>query len=85
MSSKALPPLGNLPSWARMSQLDNKRFRPKLFLSERLSKLPPTNSHGEANNHDNIIKFDDPSLDDDSDIEGSFCSDMLYNQYDLAY
>jgi len=70
MSSKALPPLGNLPSWARMSQLDNKRFRPKLFLSERLSKLPPTNSHGEANNHDNIIKFDDPSLDDDSDIEG---------------
>jgi len=73
MSSKALPPLGNLPSWARLSQLDNKRFRPKLFLSERLSKLPPTKlPTEEVNNHCNIntLNLDELSLDDDDDLEG---------------
>jgi len=41
MSSSALPPLGNLPSWARVSSLDRNRF-PKPFLRDRLTTLPPT-------------------------------------------
>lgn len=43
MSSSALPPLGNLPSWARVSSLDKNRF-PKPFLRDRLATLPPTGS-----------------------------------------
>jgi len=43
MSSSALPPLGNLPSWARVSSLDRNKF-PKPFLRDRLATLPPTRS-----------------------------------------
>ena len=41
MSSSALPPLGNLPSWSRVSTLDRSRY-PKPFLRDRLQTLPPT-------------------------------------------
>ncbi|XP_076801518.1 uncharacterized protein LOC143445976 [Clavelina lepadiformis] len=55
MSSSALPPLGNLPSWSRVSTLDRSRY-PKPFLRDRLQTLPPTGSslvplidhHGDA-------------------------------------
>ena len=40
MSSSALPPLGNLPSWSRVSKLDRNRY-PKPFLRDRLQTLPP--------------------------------------------
>ena len=40
MSSSALPPLGNLPSWSRVSTLDRSRY-PKPFLRDRLQTLPP--------------------------------------------
>ena len=41
MSSSALPPLGNLPSWSRVSTLDRSRY-PKPFARDRLQTLPPT-------------------------------------------
>lgn len=41
MSSSALPPLGNLPSWSRVSTLDRSRY-PKPFLRDRLQALPPS-------------------------------------------
>nr|XP_002130002.1 coiled-coil domain-containing protein 74B-like [Ciona intestinalis] len=41
MSSSALPPLGNLPSWSRVSTLDRSRY-PKPFLRDRLQTLPPS-------------------------------------------
>ena len=40
MSSSALPPLGNLPSWSRVSTLDRSRY-PKPFARDRLQALPP--------------------------------------------
>ena len=40
MSSSALPPLNNLPSWSRVSSLDRSRY-PKPFLRDRLQTLPP--------------------------------------------
>uniref|UniRef100_H2YCX6 CCDC92/74 N-terminal domain-containing protein n=1 Tax=Ciona savignyi TaxID=51511 RepID=H2YCX6_CIOSA len=43
MSSSALPPLGNLPSWSRVSTLDRSRY-PKPFLRDRLQALPPSGS-----------------------------------------
>nr|XP_039262537.1 uncharacterized protein LOC120338692 [Styela clava] len=39
MSSSALPPPGNLPSWSRVSTLDRSRY-PKPFLRDRIP-LPP--------------------------------------------
>lgn len=44
MSSSALPPLGNLPSWARVSSLNQNRL-PKPFLRDRLPTLPPAGSN----------------------------------------
>lgn len=44
MSSSALPPLGNLPSWSRVSTLDRSRY-PKPFLRDRLQTLPPAGNN----------------------------------------
>lgn len=53
MSSSALPPLGNLPSWSRVSKLDRNRY-PKPFLRDRLQTLPPAGGdliHTGGNQH----------------------------------
>lgn len=67
MSSSALPPLGNLPSWSRVSTLDRSRY-PKPFLRDRLQTLPPTGvavhpQNGERHGDDAQVAADMQILD----------------------
>ena len=59
LNSAALPPLNNLPQWARVNNLDKARY-PKPFLKDRLQPLPNTQLDRRRDSMDS----DDRELDD---------------------